>query len=195
MVNRIVQKAIDAGVITSSEQDVYHYAYTLLFGKIGIFFLFGVMGAITGYFWESIVFLLTYTPLREYSGGPHVKSVGLCFVVSIVMFSVTLLPPLLVSSRQLWWVVSLLLPIYSILIYVFAPQADPNKPMTIREKKHCGKMARATLFVILGAIGLLWFLKVSYIWLYFLSAGIVLTGILVTIKAAQNHFREQKYSN
>ncbi len=81
--------------------------------------------------WQSIVLMATYLPLRSYAGGYHAKTQVQCYVSSVVLTS-----SILLAIKFIPWTnfICLGVAIFTgVIIFVFAPMEDHNKPLDQRE--------------------------------------------------------------
>ena len=61
-------------VITSEDKEIYRYGvqqgWNLLLNLLTTI----VIGVVCGMFWESVLFIVAYMPLRSFAGGFHAKT-------------------------------------------------------------------------------------------------------------------------
>ena len=99
---------------------------------IGILIVLAI-GAVSGRFWESIIFYIVFCFTRLFSGGFHAPTYLLCKITfTSVLISVLALDWLLCGIVRYYWYV---LYLYSfIIICRFAPVENSNKKLTEYEK-------------------------------------------------------------
>lgn len=152
---RITETLVDAGAVPSEDKALYEYGI-----RMGILMVINIatavlIGLVLGMFWQSIIFLLAYNPVRTYSGGYHARTPLVCYLLSIPMMLVVLL-----GIRMLPWngYICVIASLCSfVVIGILAPVADPNKPLNEREKIVYKGRARTYSAVLFGASLMLWF--------------------------------------
>ena len=124
-------------VIPAEDEELYSYGL-----RQGAVFLLNIatifcIGWLMGMVKESIVFMLSYLPLRRMAGGYHARTQLRCYLLGIVLTTSVLL-----AVKWLPWN----LPIYSALLLVagaiiiwLAPVEDRNKPLDEMEKVRYGR--------------------------------------------------------
>lgn len=131
MKSNVIEKFGDVlvqnAVISSEEKELF------IFGlQQGLIMILNVItsiliGYLFGMVWQSIVFMITYIPLRSYVGGYHARTQLRCYLFSIVLMSLVLWGIKLIPwTSFICVIVSILI---GIIIFIFAPRADENKPL------------------------------------------------------------------
>ncbi|WP_069998703.1 accessory gene regulator ArgB-like protein [Cellulosilyticum sp. I15G10I2] len=124
---RITDLFIHNGIISSEDKELYTYGL-----QQGLIIIANILttlfiGLLLGMVWQSIVFMLSYIPLRSFAGGYHAKTQFKCYMLSIVLTTAVLLVIKLIpwTNFMIW---SLALAAGTIIL-VFAPVANSNKPL------------------------------------------------------------------
>ena len=143
VVEHLVVKLINDGAIEEDDREIYEYGFhhgIILLINIACTLLIGILMHM---FWEVILFMLTYIPLRTNAGGFHAKTQLRCFVYSN-LFVVAIL--FFAHSLVGWNRVLFVLAVASIgIIIPLAPVEDQNKPLDEMEVKVYGRKARRIL--------------------------------------------------
>lgn len=160
MATKISSKMLQLGIFSDEMYGIYVYGFELILS-----FLFSVavmlfVGIVTNRILHTILFLLVFVTLRSFTGGYHANTYGVCFMVTISVFIITLL--LAEYINICWWYYLLLLSAGLPIIYIFAPIEHPNKPLETNDKARC-KMISTILFLL------------------FIIAGVVFTMVNVTL--------------
>lgn len=69
------------GIISVDKRDFYMYGLELFSIKTSFYLTILVLSLITGTLPISILYILLFTMLRQYTGGYHSKSFTLCFLI------------------------------------------------------------------------------------------------------------------
>ena len=78
--NRIVQSLYKSGAIPAEEKELYNYGFFLLLSKMFFLGIAMAFGAIWNVFWESLLFYIMFSILREYAGGVHASKEAICLI-------------------------------------------------------------------------------------------------------------------
>ena len=156
IVDRLVVKLIEDGAIEEEDREIYEYGFhngIIMLVNIVLTVLIGVCMKM---FVESILFMISYIPIRTYAGGIHAKTQLRCFIYSNLLVVVILACANILSSNLLALVV--LGVIAAGIIICLAPVEDQNKPLDDEEVRVYGKKARRILLadivlaIVLGLV-------------------------------------------
>lgn len=136
MANNMIEKITNYFIINEliKDEDRQIYAYGL---HQGLLILLNIattilIGFIFRAVWESILFMIVYTPLRTYGGGYHAKSEVRCYLFSIVLILVVLLGVKIIPEIDV--IILGLTEVGGIIIWFLAPVEDRNKPLDKEER-------------------------------------------------------------
>ena len=143
------------GIISEDDRDVYVYSFEIMLSTLQSFLALAVLAIVFGSVLETMIFLTGFVPLRLIAGGYHAKNHFRCFLILMFVYSAFLLVlfylplefmlPVIVTSCLVSWV----------LVFLFAPSDDNNKPLTSEETVRFRKKSRITIVcysVMLAAI-------------------------------------------
>ncbi|MCM1008771.1 MAG: accessory gene regulator B family protein [Ruminococcus flavefaciens] len=132
LAERITQQLEADNIINSEKRELYKYGFQQGF-ILALNFLTSIaIGVIFGMFFESILLLAAYMPLRSYAGGHHSDSSEKCYIVSsliMVIWMCLLKFKILPISCCV-----IMLLIGSCICFIFAPIESSNKPLDEREQ-------------------------------------------------------------
>jgi len=143
---RIAHSLIHNKVISLEEKEIFIYG--LQQGLIIILNVISsiIIGYIFGMVWQTMVFLVAYIPLRSFVGGYHARTQLRCYLFSMVLISFVLWGIKLIPwTSFICMVVSVVI---GIIIFLFAPRADENKPLDEIETIVFKKKARGIYLVL-----------------------------------------------
>lgn len=147
-----------------------------------------LLGVVTGMIWESIIFSAAYMLLRRYAGGFHAKTPARCYIYSSAMVLFALLGIKYVFDSIL---ISICMSIVgSLIIFLFSPVEDKNKPLDASEQLVYQKRTRFYLIVeIVLDIAMMSF---GFKGLYEpISISLFCLGILVALGKVKNVIRNK----
>lgn len=157
MQGKIIQIVTDELVSNKiiDPEDSELYTYGLQQGALMLLNIFTILivGKIFGMLWESVVFMVTYIPLRTYAGGYHARTQLKCYISSVVLIVAVLLGIRFIPWTNL--IIIMISIISGLIICILSPVEDINKPLDATEKKVYRKKARIILAFELSIIILL----------------------------------------
>ena len=132
---RIANFLCKKGVILEDEKEIYVYGYELLISSFFGVFTTLILGMILGRTLETLLFLFVFIITRQRCGGFHANH----FITCILTFLLTYLSVMFLSTYLLaieWrLLIILMLILYGITIFRFAPMEHKNKPLSEDVKK------------------------------------------------------------
>lgn len=186
--NKICDYFISIEIIPQHNKQLYEYGLQHAVAMLAYIIFTIVVGVFLQITWHSIIFLLSFVPIRTYAGGFHSKSAGNCCVLSVILVIAILLVMKMIEIPLFICIAGITLS--SICIILLAPVQDPNKPFTKKEKTYFRKKTRIFLFaeVIICILGFFFHRPIVYICIFVSLATISVMLILGKIK---NHFVEK----
>lgn len=177
MIENIVNYFIINGIIEEKEKEIY--AYGLHQGLLIILNVATtiIIGILFNMLWESMIFMISYIPLRTYAGGYHARTQCKCYLFSIAIIITSLLLIIIIPTTG-FFILSLIIT-SGITIYVLAPVEDNNKPLDTIEKKSYKKLTKNILIIEILAILVLYILKFKNMSLVICIAIFILSCMLV----------------
>ena len=132
MIEKIANYFIINDLIEDEDKEIYTYGL-----HQGLLILLNIIttiliGFIFRAVWESILFIIVYTPLRTYGGGYHAKSEVRCYLFSIVLILVVLLGIKFIPDADA--IILALTEVGGVIIWFLTPVEDHNKPLTKEER-------------------------------------------------------------
>lgn len=174
----IAKWLLHAGAISPDEQELYRYAtYSLLFSLIPVGIVI-ILGSSFGMMVEGIFLILPFMLIRKYSGGFHLKSPRVCFVISVTLLTVFLLGIryiLSTGTTSMFFHLSVFLA--STQLFIASPIDSEVRQLTEKEHTVFRKIARILvcsifcLYLIISLAGVHRFVAP-------IGGGIMLTALL-----------------
>ncbi|MDE6834176.1 MAG: accessory gene regulator B family protein [Ruminococcus sp.] len=122
-------------IVDIEERDTYIYGIEVILLNGGLLLVFLLISLLSGAMINFWAYLMFFIPLRIFSGGYHAKTSERCFVMSAVMYgisvAVTKLLPLLYLDFY-WWTAGV---VSVLIIFIFAPLINANNPLNEVQKK------------------------------------------------------------
>ena len=147
--NAITDFYIRKNYIPQEKKEIYSYGFKLIIADIINFSIVMLSGAVLGKFIESMLFLVTLCGIRQFSGGFHAKTFGLCRLSMLITFFGVILTSWLITFVSFSTELLLILNIICIvLIYTLAPIRHPNKTLTVEQKRRNKIKATITSLIL-----------------------------------------------
>lgn len=178
--NSLARRLHKNNVVNDKEIDIYAYGieliFSFLFGVIGIILL----GALLNQFLNAVVYVLSLSALRAFSGGYHADRYWKCFIFSILTFATVLLVHYILPNNVLIYASVLI--ISACLLMLIAPTKSAKNPKTPEENardKYLTRLITIT-FVMIALIGLFFVTPLTEI-AKMISFSVLVATILVVI--------------
>lgn len=152
MISKIIAKLVEylyrKNIIDEDKKEIYQYGYEVLISGLTGFAIVMILGAIMKCFMESILFLAVFVPIRQLTGGYHADSYLKCNIVFTVLFLIVILATEAMLTTILFVYIFILVGVFVLAVYEFAPMENPNKPLDEGQKLLNRKIALAVSAII-----------------------------------------------
>ncbi|MBO5966930.1 MAG: accessory gene regulator B family protein [Clostridia bacterium] len=138
-------------VIDNKYEEVYVYGLELIISFISSVLLILVVAIITRQILSAIIFISIYVFLRRVTGGYHANTHFKCKVCTLTIYSLHLLLTCITTINLFEYLAFGIFGI--IIILLFAPIANPNKPILDKHKPRF-KILSLVIFVTLLIVGI-----------------------------------------
>jgi len=156
----LTQILVNKNIIDFDDIDVYIYGFQLFLATVfkGIGLL--IIGFTLGYVKEIIVFVAAFSTLRIYAGGYHSPSYLNCFIMTVIFALTSVIGAEMLTYINHFYITLGFLIIATILVLIYAPVDNDNKPLTENEYKRYRKISIIIIFLqVILIIGLYTFKK------------------------------------
>jgi len=126
---------------------------------------------------QTVFYLLGFLPLRQIAGGYHAKTHFRCLLILIFSYTVFLL--LLHFAKPVWMLPAIITGIVTsiVLVFIFAPAADSNKPISKQEAIDFKRKSRITIAVYGVIVGLLTVFIPNKVFAFSLVCGVFTVAV------------------
>lgn len=187
IVSRILNLLVSSNVIKndSDELDYYRYGIEISISSILNIVLILILGAITRHFYESVVFLTVFITMRSFAGGFHANTYVRCNLIMCISFlAQTALYELLKEKISVQPAV-IIAAVFSAVIIFFSPVENPNKTITLIQKKRF-RVISIVLWILFAVIGVILIHNQIYV-----GVTVILTMALVSIMIVAAKVKER----
>lgn len=173
-------------IIKAEDKEVYEYSLEILFSTILNFAAVIIIAVLTRKSLLTLFYLLGFIPLRLIAGGYHADTHFRCFLVLLGTYSaflavVAFLPDSFVVLSTIITVLGSI-----ILIFILAPVADKNKPVSVEDQKKFKLKSRVAVFAYSAVILVLLFLLPASRIAFSLSLGILFVSLSLLATKIKN---------
>lgn len=130
---RIGDDLVRSNVVKAEDAEIYIYGINQILISVLNVFSALIIGLIFGVFFEILVFMAVYIPLRSYAGGYHARTPLRCYIFSVIMLIAVSLGLKYLCIAE--WVYYVVFALVIIIICVLSPVEDKNKPLDEIEYK------------------------------------------------------------
>lgn len=132
---QIVFIQVYRGILEEDKKVTYVFGYQLLIGKIISGILMILIAGIMGTFWEMLLFVAAFIPLRQYAGGFHFAKAEVCIAFSALVSVI-----IAIGFKEVFYTIPLyvwigVVIVSGIFIWKFGPVDTKNKRLDDIEKK------------------------------------------------------------
>ena len=176
----IAERLCKEHLISATDQDLYTYGFFLLISKVFFFVVTALWGLLLNVLWESVVFYIAFSVLRQYAGGYHAPKESICMIsTNILLFSCILAIRLAEMHSNITIGLCVLL-ISSITIFFLCPIDTANKPLNKSEKLYYKCIASFILLLFIVSASIAAILQTDYL-VHVLSVCTLIESILLII--------------
>lgn len=174
---KLTDKLISINTISSEDREIYEYGIRHIFITFLNISTVILIGFLTSSAKEALVFISAFIPLRIFAGGFHFSTPFRCYIFSSCFVATVLLAMRYFSIPLL--IYCSLYCISSIIILVFSPVEDKNKPLDQLEKKIYKKRTIIIFSIENIAILIFYFAKLQFAVQSIMTSTIVLSLMII----------------
>ncbi len=186
MTERITDILISNEIIIEENRNLYTYGL-----QQGLLMILNVattlgIGIVFNMVWESIVFLLTFVPLRSNAGGYHAKTQLRCYLYSVVMITATLMGIKIIAWTGAVCLIMTL--VTGAIIFFLAPVEAANKPLGQVEKAVYKKRTRFSLVLFVFLVMLFCYIGQLVVSICIMM-GLFVTSFMLVVGKVSNQLK------
>lgn len=195
MTNSIFRKAASSLAASGNIQEKYVELYAkameavlaMSINLVSALFI----GYLCGMWWHGVILMVMFIPLRSYAGGYHAGGYISCYLESCGLLAFSLLTIRYVAlAGYLPEMIWLLFFLSVIIIFVLAPLADKNKPISEKEAKVFKRRTRIVLSVEVIIVMVLSWLRINYV--YSVMFAILLSAFALALQCVLEYIRRMR---
>lgn len=175
----LVDRTIENDIISKDDEELYLYSFQSLIAHIASWMTLAILGVIFGCFWETVVFLVLFAPLRIYAGGFHQGSYLSCYISSLFLFVGIVAFCKLAADYVSVSAIIFSVAVSAVTVILLAPIADENKPLDADETKKYKKISRLILLGEILILSVMLILRMDSRFILFASASPATVALLL----------------
>lgn len=178
-------------IITDDVREDHIYGFEVLLGKAINYTTLFLLAYINGNFVQTLLFMITFFPLRARTGGYHCKKASTCYFGTFVIYMMVtkVITQLFIKNTN---TMILTMFLSALIIYFFAPINHPDLGLDKEEMKQCRSSARWLIWLIVICVLVLWWLNIIPDKIVYVVAGVsVDAGLLITAKILRQEVKEE----
>ncbi len=178
---RIVFIQVYRGILEEDKKVTYVFGYQLLIGKIISGILMILIAGIMGTYWEMLLFMAAFIPLRQYAGGFHFEKAEVCITFSALVSVI-----IAIGFKELFYTIPLyvwigVVIVSGIFIWKLGPVDTKNKRLDDIEKKVYACRTKIVLAVELLIFVISVCLQIQMVNIVISIAQFVILGGIITV--------------
>ena len=122
-------------IVDIQQRDIYVYGLEVILLNGSLLIVFLIASLLCGEMINFLAYFLFFLPLRLFSGGYHAEKSESCFVLSTIMYglsiAITVFFPLLYQNWK--WIIAGVISV--VVILVLSPMVNENNPLTKAQRK------------------------------------------------------------
>lgn len=176
---KIAHRLAASGTILPEEIGLYSYGFFLLLSSTLYLIIAAIFGSAFGVLWESIVFYLLFSIIREYAGGIHAKTEYGCMLSTILVLLLSAIGIQKMTQFKLSTAAIVFLIVGCTVVFIFSPLAVPKRPLSADDWWNYRRTSR-WLSVVYALLGV-WASATGWPILYPTATAATLEGILLFV--------------
>lgn len=176
MYNQLAAKTangfIKRKIINEEDREIYEYSFEVFYSDI----MYSVIAVVTALVFqcvfETVAFYIGFTSLRHFAGGFHASSYKKCHLLfwfnQLLMIGCHYLLPITYIKPVTYGMVAVSI----VLVFVLAPVAHDNKPLSEKERKRFFWLSRAVIVLTAIAVVALGNINVGFEYVYIYVIGV-----------------------
>ncbi len=185
---------VNNSIIKAEDRDIYNYCFEITIVSIMSYLILLILSILLNEFVCSLIFLVSFTVFRKISGGYHTSNYIKCFIMSITSYLLMIL--VIKKYFQIFVGNYFMLAVGLIIIILFSPIQDRNKPFTNKQYKIFKFLSKSLAILLLLIFTILQLSELQYFFIneYYFSFcyGIDLVAFSLLISKIRRRFKDAK---
>lgn len=183
---------ISKNVIKEEERQIYDYCFEVLLSTVINFMAVVILALFTGTVVPTLYFLVGFIGIRTTAGGFHAETHRGCLLILISSYASFLFLLSLIPNVALSKIAMEICIISWLLVVIFSPVEDYNKPFRKEEYKKFKMVSNlvAILLTIIVLVLVIFFQKAA--WGFSIAAGMCVVSLSLIAGTIKNKLRQRR---
>lgn len=180
---------ISKNIIKEEDKEVYDYSFEILLSTIINLLAIIIMALVSGTTLYMMFFLFGFSMVRSTAGGYHAETHLGCFLILVCSFAAYLIMLLMMPNLILKNMTIIFCTVSYLLVVIFSPVEDYNKPFTKEEYKKFKIKSNAAVIIasIIAIVLIIVFEK--YKWGFSIAMGMCVVALSLIAGTVKNRLR------
>lgn len=186
--NKITSFLISNKIIEKKESELYSYAFSILMAFLVNISVILLMSYSLNIFKETVLFLLCYCPIRQFTGGYHADNYKRCLMAFMLLYIVNICFVEFIFYYKLDYLILFEMIMSYIGIYFLAPLEHRNNPLSKRELKIFKKIAIVLSSIVIFFVWIGIKYNNAYKFVYYVASSIICIFIMLIMGIIKQEF-------
>lgn len=169
-------------IVEIEKREIYIYGLEVILLNGGLLITFLIISLLCGELLNFFAYLIFFLPMRLFSGGYHANTSERCFILSTLMFGVSIAASKLIPLLYISFIGKIIGAVSVIVILVLAPLINENNPLSQQQRKRnriiiCTLLLFDLVFFILSC-NYVWTIAANELTFIAMDAVLLLAGKL-----------------
>lgn len=180
---------ISKNIIKEEDKEIYDYSFEILLSTLINLLAMIIMAVVSGTMLYAIFFLFGFSMIRSTAGGYHAETHLGCFLILVGSFATYLIMLLMLPNLILKNMTIIFCTVSYLLVVIFSPVEDYNKPFTKEEYKKFKIKSNAS--VIIASIIAIMLVVVfgKFKWGFSIATGMCVVSLSLIAGTVKNRLR------
>jgi len=169
-------------IIRFDDVSVYQYGLEVLMMSLAKFVGIAILSLLTGYFFESLIFVIGFSTIRSYAGGYHASSVSRCFLLTVFFIGFDIWLSNFIVSTNVPWLSIAIAGVACWIIYLYSPVEVISRPISDQERHKFRSYSIKLSLLYLGVVSILTTMNTNRWYLTIFSVAMLIEAITLIIE-------------
>lgn len=122
-------------IVDIEQRDIYIYGLEVILLNGGLLIIFLIISLLSGEMIHFAAYLIFFLPMRSFSGGYHADTSERCFILSTIMFGISIAVSKLIPLLYIFITGKIIGAVSVLVILVLAPLINENNPLNEMQRR------------------------------------------------------------
>lgn len=186
---RLTKRLCENNIVSAEDADIYEYGIYQIFTILINTATAALIGIAFGAFWQCVIFMAVFIPMRSYAGGYHAPNRIECYIISTLLVAASMAVIKYVNFTYMMYACGICGT--GLLQLWLAPCESENKPLSPNEKNAYRRKALIFAFSFMICAAVLYYFGITWASDSILTA-LVVQSLMLALGSALNYNRGEK---